>query len=167
MESEKDALKYCLENPINYLAFSRALRSPDHLPQIAAMIHREVTNAKPDDKEGENGDKKNKTARAVWGRLYYGCMKSGYFCEMDREKFFSYLRAAFTLDPPKRSSYFEGVGKVETALNRDANSGKGQAVFDRHKENVEAIARRICDIYKASATERSCCSGTPTGRERD
>lgn len=165
MESEKDAVKYCIENSINYLAFSKALRSPDHLPQIAAMLHREIVNAQRVYRE--RNEIKIRTERTVWGRLYYGCMKSGYFCEMAEREFLSFLTAAFKFDTPKKTSFYDGISQVRPALKRKANSEEGQAVFDRHKENVEAIARRICDIYKASATERSCCSGTPTGRERD
>lgn len=157
MESEKDALKYCKVKKINYFAFSFALRSPDHMPQIAAMLYREISNAAM----GSN------TNRSVWGHIYFGCMKSGYFCDMDADRFLSILESAYAFEAPKRTSFYDGIQKVRPSLKRKANSEEGQAVFDRHRENVEAIADRIGDIYTASATESPRCSGTNTGLERD
>lgn len=137
MESENDALMYCEEHKINYSAFSFALRSPDHMPQIAAMLYREILNA-------TSG---RKTDRAVWGHIYYGCLASGYFCNMNKEKFLSVLLSAYAHNVPKRSSYFDGIQNVSPALKRRANSEEGQAAFDRHINNVASIAEIIRAFY--------------------
>ena len=96
MESEKDALEFCKKYQINYSAFSIALRSPDHVPQIAAMLYREIVNATTG----------NKTNRSVWGHIYFGCMKSEYFCDMKEDKFRSVLLSAYALDAPSRTCLF-------------------------------------------------------------
>lgn len=157
MESEKDALKFCKENQINYSAFSFALRSPDHMPQIAAMLYREIISA-------SSGQK---TERAVWGHIYYGCLASGYFCNMNKEKFLSVLLSAYACNAPKRTSYFDGIQNVSPSLRRRANSELGQAAFDRHRDNVASIAGIIRAFYSNSEAENPSDSGTPTGQGRD
>lgn len=157
MESEKDALKYCKEKQINYCAFSFALRSPDHMPQIAAMLYREILSA----------TKGQKTDRPVWGHIYFGCLKSGYFCNMDEDKFLSVLMSAYAFDAPKRTSYYEGIQKVRPSLKRKANSEDGQVAFDWHMDNVLGIARVIQDFYNSPRIDNGSISGIKTGLERD
>lgn len=98
-----EAIKYYMDNYINYSRLIEGLLYPDYCLQVAILLH---------------GAVKASSRTSKWGKIYLACMKSDCFHNMDLNPFVRMWEDAFPRNAASLNTFKNGIGEVRDSFSR-------------------------------------------------